>query len=63
MIQFEHAVEDYIATVPLAVSECLYEVFVWLHQVNEGAELFDISFTAPLHLCCCLKKSHDGRMP
>lgn len=63
MIQVEHAGGDYIATVPLTVSEYLYEVFVWLHRVNERAELFDISFSAHLHFCCCLKKSHDGRMP
>lgn len=63
MSQFEHAGEDYTATVPLAVSGCLYEAFVWLHQVNEKADLFGISFTAPPHLCCCLKKTHDIKMP
>jgi len=63
MIQFEHAGEDYIATVSLTVSEFLCDAFVWLHQVNERAELFDTSFTAPLPLRCCLKKSYDSRMP
>lgn len=50
-------------TVLLTVSDCLYGVFVCLHQVDERADPSGISFFAPPCLCCCIMKSHDSRTP